>query len=169
MSRKEIQLKKSEKCKWQIGGAQVANWRRGEKQLYSRTQCTCARLVNEKVRVYVSSRPILCGVVHFQWTFLPQSAMEEIFPALRPFVLPTHNHVSWGTWLLNTWIGCEIVHRHFMVQCFSWHIFGFQFWNIYVVWSGSGPFLPMHIDRIASYMVSIPKLFWTCTTQYTFI
>ena len=66
MSRKEIQLKKSEKCKWQIGGAQVANWRRGEKQLYSRTHCTCARLVNEKLWVHVASRPILCVVVHFQ-------------------------------------------------------------------------------------------------------
>ena len=37
MSRKEIQLKKSEKCKWQIGGAQMANWRKGENQLHSRT------------------------------------------------------------------------------------------------------------------------------------
>ena len=100
MSRKEIQLKKSEKCKWQIGGAQVANWRKGEKQLYSRTQCTFASLVNEKVRVHVSSRPILCVVVNFQWKFLPQSATEEKFPGYRPFVLPTHNHVSWGTWLV---------------------------------------------------------------------
>ena len=92
MSRKEIQLKKSEKCKRQIGGAQVANWRRGEKQLYSRTQCTCARLVNEKVRDRMWRKPILCGVVHFQLKFLPQSAVKEKFPALRAFVLPTHFH-----------------------------------------------------------------------------
>ena len=95
-------VEKIPKYKCQIGGAQVANWRKGEKQLYSRTQCTFASLVNEKVRVHVSSRPILCGVVHFQWKFLSQSAMEEKFPALRPFVLPTHNQVSWGTWLTVT-------------------------------------------------------------------
>ena len=70
----------------------MANWRKGEKQLYSRTQCTFASLVNEKVRDHVSSMPILCVVVHFQLKFLPQSAMEEKFPGYRPFVLPTHFH-----------------------------------------------------------------------------
>ena len=96
---KEIRLENTVVWKAQTGGRKGPNWGKEEKQLHSRTQWTCARLVNEKVRVHVLRRPILCGVVHFQWTFLPQSAMEEIFPALRPFVLPTHNHVSWGTWL----------------------------------------------------------------------
>ena len=37
-----------------------------------------------------------------------------------------------------------------------------------LAWS-LGLFLPMHIDRIASYMVSITKLFWTCIHTHTVI
>ena len=89
---KEIRLENTVVWKAQTGGRKSPNWRKEEKQLHSRTRCTCARLVNEKVRDHVLSRPILCVVVHFQLKFLPQSAMEEKFPGYRPFVLPTHFH-----------------------------------------------------------------------------
>ena len=42
---------------------------------------------------------ILCLGDHFQWKKFSQSAREVQFPGYRPFVLPTHNQVSWGTWL----------------------------------------------------------------------
>ena len=70
-------------------GRKSPNWRKGEKQLHSRTQWTYARFVNEKERVHVLTIPIMCTILHFQWTFLPQSAMEGKFPCFRPFVLPT--------------------------------------------------------------------------------
>ena len=43
---------------------------------------------------------ILCLVDHFQWKKFSQSAREVQFPGYRPFVLPTHNQVSWGTRLV---------------------------------------------------------------------
>ena len=49
---------------------------------------------------HVLTIPIMCTVFHFQCNFLPQSAVEVQFPGYRAFVLPTHNQVSWGTWLL---------------------------------------------------------------------
>ena len=73
----------------QMRGRKSPNWGKGEKQLHSRTQWTYARIVNEKERVHVLEIPIMCTILHFQWTFLPQSAMEGKFPPYRPFVLPT--------------------------------------------------------------------------------
>ena len=92
-------VEKCRKWKWQIGRRKVANWAKGEEQLHSRTQSTYARFVNEKERVHVLAIPIMCTILHFQWNFLPQSVMEVQFPGYRHFVLPTHNTVSWGTWL----------------------------------------------------------------------
>ena len=83
----------------QMRGGESPNERRGEKQLHRRTQWTYARFVTEKVRVHVLTIPIMCPFLHFQSNFLPQSAMEVQFPGYRHFVLPTHNTVSWGTWL----------------------------------------------------------------------
>ena len=80
-------------------GRKSPNWGKGEKQLHSRTQWTYARFVNEKERVHVLTIPIMCTIPHFQWKCLPQSVMEVQFPGYRHFVLPTHNTVSWGTWL----------------------------------------------------------------------
>ena len=113
---KEIRLENTVVWKAQTGGRKSPNWGKEEKQFHSRTQCTCARLVNEKVRVHVLSRPILCGVVHFQWKFLPQSAMEEKFPGYRPFVLPTHFHKWVGEpdylfcYLHKKWSYCTIMY-----------------------------------------------------------
>ena len=81
---------------WRKG---VANWRKGQKQLHSRTQCTFASFVTEKVRLHVLTIPIMCTFIHFLCIFLPQSTSEPQFPCFRHFVLPTHNTVSWGTWL----------------------------------------------------------------------
>ena len=47
MDRKEIQLKKCQEQKWQIGRQEVANWAKGEKQLYSRNQWTCVSFFDE--------------------------------------------------------------------------------------------------------------------------
>ena len=71
---------------WRKG---VVNWRKGEKQLHSRTQCTFASFVSEKVWLHVLTIPIMCTFLHFLWKIFPQSAIEEKFPCFRPFVLPT--------------------------------------------------------------------------------
>ena len=92
---REIQLKNAV-ANWRKG---VANWRKGEKQLHSRTQCTFASFVTEKVRLHVLTIPIMCTFIHFLCIFLPQSTSEPQFPCFRHLVLPTHNTVSWGTWL----------------------------------------------------------------------
>ena len=101
-------------------GRKSPNWRKGEKQLHSRTQWTYARFVNEKERVHVLTISIMCTILHFQWKFLPQSVMEGKFPGYRPFVLPTHNTVSWGTWLLLTPIHPPIVKDFFLKKRVFW-------------------------------------------------
>ena len=78
---------------------QVANRPKGEKQLYSRNQWTCVSFFNWKLIALVLTISILCLGDHFQWKKFSQSAVEVQFPGYRPFVLPTHNQVSWGTWL----------------------------------------------------------------------
>ena len=91
-----------EKCwtwKWKIGRREVENWPKGEKRLHSRTQLTYARVVTEKVGVHVLTIPIMCTFTHFLCIFLPQSTSKPQFPCFWHFVLPTHNTVSWGTWL----------------------------------------------------------------------
>ena len=103
---KQIAEQKRKKSSWKMlksecpnEGRKSPNWGKTEKQLHSHTQWTYARIVNEKERVHVLEIPIMCTILHFQWTFLPQSVMEVQFPGYRHFVLPTHNTVSWGTWL----------------------------------------------------------------------
>ena len=95
MNLREFQLKNAV-ANWRKG---VANWRKGEKQLHSRTQCSFASFVTEKVRLHVLTIPIMCTFIHFLCIFLPQLTSEPQFPCFRHFVLPTHNTVSWGTWL----------------------------------------------------------------------
>ena len=95
-----------EKCwtwKWKIGRREVENWPKGEKRLHSRTQWTYARVVTEKVGVHVLTIPIMCTFTHFLCIFLPQSTSKPQFPCFWHFVLPTHNTVSWGTWLHHSW------------------------------------------------------------------
>ena len=104
---REIQLKNAEhgsgklaEGKWKIGRREVENWPKGEKGLHSRTQLTYARVITEKVGVHVLTIPIMCTFTHFLCIFLPQSTSKPQFPCFWHFVLPTHNTVSWGTWLV---------------------------------------------------------------------
>ena len=89
MDRKEIQLKKCQEQKWQIGRQEVANWAKGEKQLYSRNQWTCVSFFRWKLIALVLTISILCLGDHFQWKKFSQSAVEVQFPGYRLFVLPT--------------------------------------------------------------------------------
>ena len=85
----------------------MENWPKGEKGLHSRTQLTYARVITEKVGVHVLTIPIMCTFTHFLCIFLPQSTSKPQCPCFWHFVLPTHNTVSWGTWLGLVWSGLQ--------------------------------------------------------------
>ena len=108
MDRKEIHMKKCQQQKWQIGRQQVANWAKGEKQLYSRNQWTCVSFFNWKLIALVLTISILCLGDHFQWKKFSQSAVEVQFPGYRPFVLPTL--FTRGSGNLTGWL-------HTLLQC----------------------------------------------------
>ena len=51
-------------------------------------------------RDFVLTIPILCPTYHFQWKILAKRHPVVLFTSYMTFVLPTHNQVSWGTWLI---------------------------------------------------------------------
>ena len=100
------------KSSWKMLNMEVENWPKGEKRLHSRTQLTYARVITEKVGVHLLTIPIMCTFTHFLCIFLPQSTSKPQFPCFWHFVLPTHNTVSWGTWLYLT-------HLEWIIQAFT--------------------------------------------------
>ena len=50
-------------------------------------------------RDFVLTIPILCPTYPFQWKILAKRHPVVLFTSYMTFVLPTHNQVSWGTWL----------------------------------------------------------------------
>ena len=148
---------------WRKG---VANWRKGEKQLHSRTQCTFASFVTEKVWLHVWTIPIMCTFLHFLWKIFPQSAIEEKFPCFRPFVLPTLYTRGAGNlttialpsyinWLSSFQVFKHLKHEHLCKAakiCKAWKEVGSEFWLIKLV----------EIVSLIGGIISLFSLEWHC-------